>query len=66
MKEHARELDVVRLDIETLRAMIDDALDRGAGGEDIHLRACAQLLYERRRRLDELEGSPGASTRDPR
>jgi hypothetical protein len=55
MKDFTREMEAIRLDIETLRAMIDLALDRGAGAEDINLRACAQVLYERKHRLAELE-----------
>ena len=55
MKDCAQELEDVRLDIETLRTMIDLALDGGARGEDILLRACANVLYDKRRRLDELE-----------
>jgi hypothetical protein len=54
MREYRRELEEIRLDIETLRAMIDLALDRGAT-DDTHLRACAQVLNERNRRLAELE-----------
>ena len=54
MKDCAQELEDVRLDIETLRTMIDLALDGGARGEDILLRACANVLYDERRRLDEL------------
>jgi len=57
MRNRAQELADVRLDIETLRTMIDQALDNGAGSEDIFLRACAGILYERRRRLDELGSS---------
>jgi hypothetical protein len=55
MKDRAQEIDDLRLDIETLRAMIDVALDKGVGGEDVFLRACADVLYDRRKRLDELE-----------
>jgi hypothetical protein len=54
MKDHAAELEGVRLDIETLRTMIDLARDKGVGSEDMMLRACAEVLYERRKRLDEL------------
>lgn len=55
VESHGGETEAVRLDIETLRAMIDVALDRGAGAEDINLQACAQVLNERKRRLAELE-----------
>jgi hypothetical protein len=55
MKDRAQELDDLRHDIETLRTMIDVALDNRAGGEDVFLRACAGVLYDRRKRLDELE-----------
>ena len=55
MPNRAQELEDVRLDIETLRTMIDLALDRGARGEDMLLRACANVLYDKRRRLNELE-----------
>ena len=55
MNDRAQELEDVRLDIETLRTMIDLALDGGARGEDILLRACANVLHDKRRRLDELE-----------
>lgn len=50
----AKELDDLRLDIETLRTMIDLALDNGATGDDTLLKACADVLYERRRRFDQL------------
>jgi hypothetical protein len=49
------EIESTRLDIETLRTMIDLALDNGIGGEDPLLRACADVLYERRTRLEQLE-----------
>ena len=50
-----RELDDLRLDVATLRALIDAALDRGADADDFTLRACARVLYERRARLQQLE-----------
>jgi len=50
-----REIDDLRLDVETLRTMIDVALDTGISADDITLRACANVLYDRRIRLEELE-----------
>jgi hypothetical protein len=60
----SRDIDDLRLDIQTLRALIDLALDRGARGDDILLRACANVLEQRRRRLAELERVqlPGGET----
>lgn len=55
MDELSREIEDLRLDVQTLRTIIDLALDRGATGEDFMLRACANVLYERRSRLEELE-----------
>jgi hypothetical protein len=55
VRDHRREIDDVRSDIETLRAMIDLSLDQGATAEDMHLSACARVLDERKRRLTELE-----------
>jgi hypothetical protein len=55
MNDYAREMEAVHLDIEALRVMIDLALDRGAAADDTNLRACAKVLYERKRRLAELE-----------
>ena len=55
MKDRAQEIEDVRFDIETLRVLIDCALDNGARGSDPALRACAKVLHERGRRLDELE-----------
>ena len=49
------EINDLRLDIRILRTSIDAALDRGVGSDDISLRACANLLRERRKRLTELE-----------
>ncbi len=48
-------IDDLRLDVETLRTMIDVALDQGVRGEDDFLRACAAVLHERRVRLEHLE-----------
>ena len=55
MDDLSREIDDLRLDIQTLRAIIDLALDKGVSGDDIMLRACANVLHERRIRLEELE-----------
>ncbi len=55
MGDGADELDDLRLDVETLRALIDLALDNGAGGDDVILKAFADVLYERRSRLEEIE-----------
>jgi hypothetical protein len=52
---HMGELDDLRIDIETLRTMINTALDNGGDGESHFLRACADVLYERRSRLELLE-----------
>jgi hypothetical protein len=38
MNDYAREIEAVRLDIETLRAMIDLALDQAAGADSTNLR----------------------------
>ena len=51
----AEEIEVLKLDIETLRAMIDAALNQGVSGKDPLLQGCANLLYERRTRLEQLE-----------
>ena len=51
----AAELEGLRLDVVTLRTLIDLALDRGATGEDMLLQACSTVLRERRRRLERLE-----------
>ena len=50
-----REIEDLRLDIDTLRTMVDFALVRGVSGEDMVLRALANVLYDKRRRLSELE-----------
>jgi hypothetical protein len=54
MDERDREMEDVRLDIQTLRALIDVTLDNRAGRDDILLRAVATVLTERRERLKEL------------
>jgi hypothetical protein len=48
MDERDREMEDVRLDIQTLRALIDVTLDNRAGRDDILLRAVATVLTERR------------------
>jgi hypothetical protein len=55
MDDLSREIDDLRLDIQTLHTMIDLALDKGVSGDDIMLRACANVLRDRRTRLEELE-----------
>jgi hypothetical protein len=50
-----REIDDLRLDVQTLRTLIDVALDRGVSGDDLVLRACANVLHDRRSRLEGLE-----------
>lgn len=55
MDDLSGEINDIRLDIETLRTMIDLALDRGVGAEDLLLRASANVLYDRRARLEQLE-----------
>jgi hypothetical protein len=55
MEDLHREIDDLRLDVQTLRAVIDAALERGVRGDDVMLRACANVLYDRRTRLEELE-----------
>ena len=55
MDDLAVEIDNLRLDVETLRTLIDLALDRGATGDDILLQACANVLQARRGRLAELQ-----------
>jgi len=55
MNDLSRESEDLRLDIQTLRALVDAALDRGAAGDDILLRACANVLQKRQAQLEELE-----------
>ena len=64
MDDLSGEIDGIRLDIQTLRTMIDAALDNGAGGDDLLLRASANLLYERRARLGQLERAAGFQAED--
>jgi hypothetical protein len=55
----AREdVDDLRLDVATLRALIDRRLDNGAvSDDDLILVAAANLLRERQERLADLEGA---------
>ena len=55
MDDVPREIDDLRLDVQTLRTLIDAALNRGISGDDVMLRALANVLYDRRTRLEELE-----------
>jgi hypothetical protein len=55
MNDRAHKIEDLRQDMATLRTLIDDALDGGAGRNDVVLRACAEVFSERRTRLDELE-----------
>lgn len=55
MDDVRREIDDLRLDLQTLRTLIDVALERGVGGDDVMLRACANVLHDRRTRLEGLE-----------
>jgi hypothetical protein len=49
------EVDALRLDVETLRKLVDVLLDEGRSGRDPLLQACAITLQDRRHRLDRLE-----------
>jgi hypothetical protein len=61
-RELAGEIEDLRLDVQTLRTMIDLALDRGGvNGDDFLLRACANVLHERRTRLEQLERASAAA-----
>jgi hypothetical protein len=55
MDDVRREIDDLRLDVQTLRALIDLALERGVSGDDVVLRAYANVLHDRRTRLEGLE-----------
>ena len=54
MDDSGREIADLRLDIETLRAVIDFT-SRDVAPPDALLRACANILYERHARLARLE-----------
>ena len=55
MRSRDQEIEDLRLDIATLRALIDVALDQGVSGRDYVLQGCANILYEKRRWLEQLE-----------
>ena len=55
MEHLRREIEDLRLDIQTLRTMVDVALDSGVTPDDLMLRACANVLYDRRTQLEDLE-----------
>jgi hypothetical protein len=55
MDDLSREIYDLRIDIQTLHAVIDAALGRGVSGDDFMLRACANVLHKRQARLEELE-----------
>ena len=57
MGDGAEELEDLRLDINTLRTMIDLALDKGATGDHPLLKACADILHERQARLAQVEAA---------
>jgi hypothetical protein len=53
------DVDDLRLDVATLRALIDRRLDNGAvSDDDLILVAAANLLRERQERLADLERAP--------
>jgi hypothetical protein len=53
------DVDDLRLDVATLRALIDRRLDNGAvRDDDLILVAAANLLRERQERLSDLERAP--------
>ena len=60
MEPAARDdVDDLRLDVATLRALIDRRLDNGAvSDDDLILVAAANLLRERQERLVDLERAP--------
>lgn len=63
MNDAETEIDDLRLDIATLNALVDAALDRSVRADDLLLLACSQVLRTRRRRLEALEQGldPGPS-----
>ena len=54
MDDLSSEIEDVRLDINTLRALIDVAIANSVRADDPVLRACANTLYERHSRLEAL------------
>jgi hypothetical protein len=55
MVDLSREIDDLQLDIQTLNTLIHLAFQKGVSDDDFMLRACANVLHERRTRLEELE-----------
>ena len=64
MDDARREIDDLRLDVQTLRTLIDLALERGVSGDDVTLRALANVLHDRRTRLEALERALGSDETD--
>ena len=62
MGDNDLELVSLRADIGVLHTMVDRARDNGAGPNDNYLRACAEMLYRRQKRLIELEARPNSPT----
>ncbi len=56
MDDPSREIADLRLDIETLRVVID-VTSNGVAAPDALLRACANILYERHARIARLEAT---------
>ncbi len=65
MKDPAAEIQAVEADIALLQELIDKALDKGATAQDHYLRACAEVLYRRRKRLVELQNITLYRSRQP-
>jgi len=55
MRDRSSDIEYVRAEIKVLREMIDDALDNGAGSDDLQLNRLANALTQRRKLLHELE-----------
>ena len=55
----------LRLDLATLRELIDCSLDKGVPNNDPLLKACAILFAHKRERLQLLEAATWEPTRDP-
>ena len=55
MDDVPREIGDLRLDVQMLRTLIDATLNGGVSGDDVMLHALANVLYDRRTRLDALE-----------
>lgn len=56
-----KEIDDLRVDVATLRALIDHLLDNGAAATDPMLRAAANVLYERVQQVTRLEQASEAA-----